>query len=125
MRRAGARPQRPLWASTGVKDPAYEDTRYVEELVTAGVVNTMPEATLRAVADHGKVADDSVRVNYAGAQQVLDDLAMLGVDYGDVTRQLEDDAVQAFQASWDSLARALEEHLRRAGRPLEKSTETR
>ena len=121
----GARPQRPLWASTGVKDPAYEDTRYVEQLVTAGVVNTMPEATLHAVADHGKVPGDSVRVNYAGAQQVLDDLATLGVDYSHVTRQLENDAVQAFQASWDSLARALEDHLRRAGQPPEKSAETR
>jgi transaldolase len=91
--------------------------------VTAGVVNTMPEATLHAVADHGKVAGDSVRVNYAGAQQVLDDLAVLGVDLSDVTGQLEADAVEAFQASWDSLAQALEAHLRRAGQPLEKPAE--
>ena len=120
----GARPQRPLWASTGVKDPAYEDTRYVEQLVTAGVVNTMPEAILHAVADHGKIAGDSVRVNYPGAQQILHDLAVLGVDLCDVTRRLEDAAVRAFQASWDSLAEALEEHLRRAGQPPEKSAET-
>jgi transaldolase len=120
---AGARPQRPLWASTGVKDPAYEDTRYVDQLVTAGVVNTMPEATLNAVADHGNVAGDSVRINYPGAQQVLDDLAGLGVDLCDVTRRLEDIAVQAFKASWDSLAKALEEHLRRSGQHLEMSAE--
>ena len=108
---AGARPQRPLWASTGVKDPAYDDTRYVVQLVTAGVVNTMPEATLRAVADHGTIEGDTVRGRYRDAQRVLENLAALGVDYGDVVRKLENDAVKTFEASWRSLATALREQL--------------
>jgi transaldolase len=108
---AGARPQRPLWASTGVKDPAYDDTRYVVQLVTAGVVNTMPEATLRAVADHGTIEGDTVRGRYGDAQRVLENLAALGVDYGDVVRKLENDAVKTFEASWRSLATALREQL--------------
>src|SRR5215212_2768069 len=85
---AGALPQRPLWASTSVKDPTYPDTRYVTELVAPGVVNTMPEATLRAVADHGEVPTDSVRSHYREAQQVLDRLGSIGVDYADVVRTL-------------------------------------
>ncbi len=119
---AGARPQRPLWASTGVKDPTYEDTRYVVQLVTAGVINTMPEATLKAVADHGAVDGDSVRGHYGDAQRVLDDLAALGIDYRDVTRQLETDAVEAFEASWRSLAEALEGQLRRDADSREERT---
>ncbi|HZE16277.1 MAG TPA: transaldolase, partial [Mycobacterium sp.] len=81
LQAAGARPQRPLWASTSTKDPAYSDTRYVDELVASGVVNTMPEATLRAVADHATIPADSVRHHYAEAQDVLDRLAAVGVDY--------------------------------------------
>ena len=108
---AGARPQRPLWASTGVKDPAFEDTRYVVQLATEGVVNTMPEATLRAVADHGPVRGDTVRGRYREAQQTLDDLASLGVDYDDVVRTLEKDAIRTFEASWHSLATALGDQL--------------
>jgi len=100
---AGARPQRPLWASTSVKDPAYPDTRYVTDLVAPGVVNTMPEATLRAVADHGRVPGDSVRGHYADAQQVLSALAEVGVDYDDVTAHLEDSALAIFDASWREL----------------------
>ena len=75
---AGAHPQRPLWASTGVKDPAYDDTRYVVELVAPGVVNTMPEATLNAVADHGQIRGDTIRPYYGEAQQVLDRLEVSG-----------------------------------------------
>src|SRR6266581_5440631 len=78
---AGARPQRPLWASTGVKDPAYPDTRYVVDLVTRGVVNTMPEATLRAMADHGALRGDIVRPGYHDAAEVMAALAEIGVDY--------------------------------------------
>ena len=74
----GARPQRPLWASTSVKDPTYPDTRYVVDLVAPGVVNTMPEGTLRAVADHGVVPADSIRAYYPGAQRVLVRLAARG-----------------------------------------------
>ncbi|MBA2558816.1 MAG: transaldolase, partial [Propionibacteriales bacterium] len=75
---AGAKPQRPLWASTSVKDPAYPDTRYVVDLVASGVVNTMPETTLRTVADHGDVPAESIRAHYAEAHQVLDRLSALG-----------------------------------------------
>ena len=100
---AGAHPQRPLWASTGVKDPSYDDTRYVVELVAPGVVNTMPEATLEAVADHGRIRGDTVRSMYSEAQQVLDRLAALGVDYDDVVQTLEDEGVEKFIASWHEL----------------------
>ena len=100
---AGARPQRPLWASTGVKDPAYPDTMYVDELITAGVVNTMPEPTLRAYGDHGAVAEDRVRGHYAEARATLDALAALGVDYDDVVAKLEDEGVDKFVKSWDEL----------------------
>jgi transaldolase len=108
---AGARPQRPLWASTSVKDPAYPDTRYVTELVAPGVVTTMPEATLRAVADHGRIPADSVRGHYAEARQVLSQLATLGIDCDEVTTRLEEHGLETFDASWrelsDQLATAL------------------
>jgi transaldolase len=107
LEQAGARPQRPLWASTSVKDPAYDDTRYVTGLVAPGVINTMPEATLNAVADHGDIPDDSIRGSYADAQAVLDDLAALGIDYDGVVQTLEDQGVTAFDASWDHLGRRL------------------
>ena len=110
---AGARPQRPLWASTSVKDPAYPDTRYVTDLVAPGVVNTMPEATLRAVADHGRIPEDSVRGHYAEARQVLSDLEALGVDYGEVTEKLESNGLAAFDASWRELGDQLRTALRR------------
>ncbi|HEU5333062.1 MAG TPA: transaldolase [Actinocrinis sp.] len=107
LRDAGARPQRPLWASTGVKDPAYDDTRYVVDLVAPGTVNTMPEATLRAVAEHGRVPRDSIHGTYAQAQQVLDELAELGVDYEEVVQNLEQEGVAKFDASWEHLGRQL------------------
>jgi transaldolase len=80
LAQAGATPQRPLWASTGVKDPAYDDTQYVIELAAPGTVNTMPEATLQAVADHGTVRGDTITSSYPQAQKVLDDLDAAGVD---------------------------------------------
>jgi transaldolase len=104
---AGARPQRPLWASTSVKDPAYPDTRYVTDLVAPGVVNTMPEATLRAVAAHGIIPSDSVRGHYAEARRVLAALAEVGIDYDDVTAYLEDHGLAIFDASWRDLGDAL------------------
>jgi transaldolase len=107
LERAGARPQRLLWASTGVKDPAYPDTRYVVDLVAPGVVNTMPEATLDAVADHGKVPVDSIHGTYEAAERVLAELAALGVDYDDVMQVLEDDGVAKFDGSWDQLGEEL------------------
>ena len=110
---AGARPQRPLWASTGVKDPAYDDTQYVVELVTRGVVNTMPEATLNAVADHGVIRGDMVRGEYADAHKVLDDLAAVGIDYDDVVRVLEEEAVEKFETSWTELLESVAGELTR------------
>ena len=98
-----ARPQRPLWASTGVKDPAYDDTRYVVELVAPRTVNTMPEATLRAVADHGVLRGETVRSGFGQAQQVMHDLTTVGVDMADVFRALEEDGVARVQASWREL----------------------
>ena len=112
----GVRPQRPLWASTGVKDPAYPDTRYVLELVTNGVVNTMPEATLRAVADHGALRGDTVHPGYDEAAEVMTALANLGIDYDAVMRDLEHDGLTIFQASWSALADTLEHKLAAARR---------
>jgi transaldolase len=116
LQAAGARPQRPLWASTSVKDPAYPGTRYVTELVAPGVVNTMPEATLRAVADHGRIPADSVRDHYQDARQVLSQLQALGVDYHDVTASLEDNGLAMFDASWRDLGDQLAARLRRPAR---------
>jgi transaldolase len=100
---AGANAQRPLWASTGVKDPNLPDTLYVTELAVAGVVNTMPEKTLEATFDHGPVAGDRVTTEYADAQSVLDRLAAVGVDYDDVTATLEREGVEKFVVSWNEL----------------------
>ena len=89
-----------MWASTGVKDPSYDDTRYVVDLVANGVVNTMPQATLAAVADHGTVRGDTIRPFYADAHQALHDIAAAGVDYDDVVDVLEDEGIAKFEASW-------------------------
>jgi transaldolase len=110
---AGAHPQRPLWASTGVKDPKYKDTRYVDELVTRGIVNTMPEATLEAVADHGELLGDTIRGGYVEARQLLDDLGELGIDYDDVVGVLEDEGVEKFETSWMELIESLQKELDR------------
>ena len=112
LRAAGALPQRPLWASTSVKDPAYPDTRYVTDLVAPGVVNTMPEATLRAVADHGQVPAESIRGHYEQSQRVLGQLQALGIGYDDVMQGLEDDAVTKFDAAWQQLGEQLAATLR-------------
>jgi transaldolase len=112
---AGAKPQRPLWASTGVKDPAYDDTQYVVELVAPGTVNTMPEATLDAVADHGVVRGDTVTTTYTDAQQVLDDLKAAGIDYDDVVQQLEVEGVQKFEDAWNELIESVTANLEKAG----------
>ena len=112
---AGAKPQRPLWASTGVKDPSYDDTMYVVELVAAGTVNTMPEATLEAVSDHGVVRGDTVTTAYAEAQQVLDQLREAGIDLDDVTRLLEVEAVQKFEDAWNNLIEQVTLQLEKVG----------
>jgi len=110
---AGARPQRPLWASTGVKDPAYDDTQYVVELVTSGIVNTMPEPTLDAVADHGVIRGDTIRSSYADARQVMADLAAAGIDIDDVVQVLEDEGVEKFETSWNDLLASTKSELER------------
>jgi transaldolase len=108
---AGAHPQRPLWASTGVKDPSYDDTRYVVDLVANGVVNTMPQATLAAVADHGTIRGDTIRPFYPEAHQVLHDIAAIGVDYDDVVDLLEDEGITKFEASWAGVTAQLSDRL--------------
>jgi transaldolase len=99
----GANTQRPLWASTGVKNPDYDDTMYVAELVVASTVNTMPEKTMLAFADHGKVLGDMVTTKYDDAQQVMDDLRAAGIDYDDVITTLETEGVDKFVKSWHEL----------------------
>ncbi|MEU3293677.1 transaldolase [Streptomyces longwoodensis] len=110
---AGARAtkQRPLWASTGVKDPAYKDTLYVDELVAPGTVNTMPEATLNAVADHGVISGDTVTGGYAQARADLAAVERLGISYDEVVRRLEDEGVAKFEAAWQELLDAVTKSL--------------
>ncbi|HET6562606.1 MAG TPA: transaldolase [Marmoricola sp.] len=105
---AGAHPQRPLWASTGVKNPEYPDTLYVTDLVTSGIVNTMPEKTMEAFADHGELRGDQVLGTYDEARAVLDRLAAVGVDYDDVIDTLEREGVEKFVASWNQLVETVE-----------------
>ncbi|WP_393075707.1 transaldolase [Streptomyces sp. LN704] len=104
---AGANKQRPLWASTGVKDPAYKDTLYVDELVAPGTVNTMPEATLDATADHGDIHGDAVSGGYAQARADLEAVERLGISYDEVVKQLEDEGVAKFEAAWGDLLDAV------------------
>jgi transaldolase len=108
---AGAKPQRPLWASTSTKNPEYRDVMYIEQLIAPGVVNTMPEATMHAYADHGVTHPDAVTSSYAAAHKVIDDLAALGVDYDDVVDTLEREAVEKFDASWTELLGSVEGQL--------------
>jgi transaldolase len=112
--RAGARPQRPLWASTSTKDPAYPDTKYVVELVAPGTVNTMPEATAHAMADHGQLRGDTIRGTYQQSAEVFDGLAVLGIGYDDVVQVLETEGVAKFAASWEELIGAIGAELERA-----------
>jgi len=112
---AGAKPQRPLWASTGVKDPAYDDTQYVVELVAPGTVNTMPEATLSAVADHGVVKGDTITSGYAEAQQLMEELKTAGIDYDQVVELLEVEGVEKFEQAWTSLIESVTDQLEKAG----------
>src|SRR3954468_6420660 len=99
----GATRQRPLWASTGVKNPAYPDTKYVTQLVAPDTVNTMPEATLHAVADHAEIGPDTIQSGYEDATAVLEALPRVGVDYEDAMSTLERDGVQKFVDSWNEL----------------------
>lgn len=108
---AGARAQRPLWASTGVKNPAYPDTLYVSELVTEGTVNTMPEATLAAFADHGEVTGDTIVPLYADAAAQFAALEAAGIDLGDVITKLETEGVEKFVVSWGELLQTVQAKL--------------
>jgi transaldolase len=108
---AGARPQRPLWASTSTKNPEYRDVIYVEQLVAPGTVNTMPEPTIHAFAEHGETDPEIVRRSYAAASEVLDSLDQLGVSYADVTATLEREGQEKFEASWLELFKSVETQL--------------
>jgi transaldolase len=100
---AGAHPQRPLWASTGTKNPEFRDTIYVEELIAPGTVNTMPEPVIHAYADHGETRGDTVTGAYETARTVLSDIAAQGVDLDDVFAVLESEGVDKFETSWSEL----------------------
>ncbi|NUR52736.1 MAG: transaldolase [Hamadaea sp.] len=118
LKAAGARPQRPLWASTGTKNPDYSDVLYVDDLIAPGTVNTMPEKTMRAADDHATVSADTITSHFADAQQVLDDLRAVGVDMDDVVEVLESEGVDKFEASWtellDGIAAKLNQKLEQA-----------
>jgi transaldolase len=111
LKAQGAREQRPLWASTGVKNPDYSDTMYVTELVVPNTVNTMPEKTMESFADHGELRGDQVTGMYDDAQQVMDRLAALGIDYDDVIEALEKEGVEKFVKSWDELVATVRSNL--------------
>ncbi|MET9083926.1 transaldolase [Streptomyces sp. NPDC004237] len=108
---AKANKQRPLWASTGVKDPAYKDTLYVDELVAPGTVNTMPEGTLNATADHGDIHGDTVTGGYAQARADLAAVEKLGISYDEVVGKLEDEGVAKFEVAWQELLDAVAKSL--------------
>ncbi|GKQ41868.1 transaldolase 1 [Streptomyces sp. A012304] len=114
---AGARAnkQRPLWASTGVKDPAYKDTLYVDELVAPGTVNTMPEATLDAVGDHGVITGNTVTGGYAQARADLAAVEALGISYDEVVTRLEEEGVAKFETAWQDLLDAVTKSLNNKG----------
>ncbi|MFC9946020.1 transaldolase [Streptomyces pratensis] len=111
--KAQANKQRPLWASTGVKDPSLKDTLYVDDLVAPNTVNTMPEATLEAVADHGEISGNTVAGRYDQARSDLDAIKKLGVSYDDVVQLLEDEGVEKFEAAWIDLLNSTEAELKR------------
>jgi transaldolase len=111
LKDAGARVQRPLWASTGVKNPDYSDTLYVTELVAPNTVNTMPEKTMDAVADHGVVTGDTVTGTSAAAQEIFDKVAAIGIDLTDVFLVLENEGVDKFEKSWQELIEATQGQL--------------
>lgn len=114
LTQAGAHLQRPLWASTSVKDPSLPDTLYVVELAVADTVNTMPPKTLEALADHGEPNGDRVTGEYDDAAAVMAALDRLGVDYEDVVKVLEDEGVQKFEASWQDLLESVSGELSKA-----------
>jgi transaldolase len=117
LAQTGAATQRPLWASTSTKDPAFEDTLYVVELVAPDTVNTMPEATLHATADHGRLRGDTVRGTYDQSRQVFADLAALGISYDDVVDVLEAEGVQKFATSWQEFLETIRTNMAAVAKP--------
>jgi transaldolase len=111
LAKKGAKVQRPLWASTSTKDPAFPDTMYVVELVVKDTVNTMPEATMRATADHGVLHGDTVHGTYDASRKVFEDLGKLGISYDDVVQVLEDEGVAKFSTSWDEMIETVRNEL--------------
>jgi transaldolase len=111
---AGGNKQRPLWASTGVKNPAYDDTQYVVELVAPGTVNTAPEKTIHAVKGHGVIRGNTIAGSYPAAQQVFTDLTAVGIDLDDVYHVLETEGVDKFVLSWNELVDSVTGSLRNA-----------
>ena len=107
----GANVQRPLWASTGVKDPSLPDTLYVTGLVAPNTVNTMPEATLNAVADHGEITGNTIVPNYSESNKVLDAIAERGISYAEVVEKLETEGLSKFDVSWEELLQTVREAL--------------
>jgi transaldolase len=117
LARLGARPQRPLWASTGVKNPAYPETKYVAGLVAPGTVNTMPGPTLAAFADHGQVSGDTMTGANDASRVFLEQLAAAGIDFDDVTEYLERDGLAKFEKSWGELGATVAAELERQHHP--------
>ncbi len=111
----GGRLQRLLWASTGVKDKAYDDTRYVVELVAPDTVNTMPAATLDAVADHGRPHGNAIAGTFDTAREVFRDLEEIGLDFEDVVNGLEETGLSSFAKSWDELIASVTSQVEKAG----------
>lgn len=111
---AGAHKQRPLWASTGTKNPEYSDTMYVDGLITADTVNTMPEKTMVAFAEHGEVNGDTVFGQYEEADRILDALSVAGIHYGDVMDKLEREGLEKFDTSWNELVETVTTALEKA-----------
>ncbi|MEN9954731.1 MAG: transaldolase [Actinomycetota bacterium] len=111
LENAGANKQRPLMASTGVKDPTLPDTLYVTELVAPQLVNTMPEATMEALFDHGVISPDTITGNYELSRKVLADLAELGISYDEIVALLEAEGVEKFVASWNELLETVSQAL--------------
>jgi transaldolase len=111
LKAKGAKVQRPLWASTSTKDPAFPDTMYVVDLVVKDTVNTMPEATLHATADHGVLRGDTVHGTYDESRAVFADLGKLGIGYDDVVQVLEDEGVSKFEVSWNEMIETVRNEL--------------
>ncbi|GIM96468.1 transaldolase [Paractinoplanes toevensis] len=116
LEKAGAHPQRPLWASTSTKNPEFKDTIYVEELIAPGTVNTMPESVIFAYEDHGDTRGDTVSGSFDAAKKVFNDLAGVGIDFNDVVKVLEDEGVDKFEASWKELLDGVSKSLKAAAK---------